>query len=332
MRGAPKLTRNALGYFEVRWREGGISRRRSLQTKDQTSAEHAFASFLLRAKPQTTYTVREAWQLREQETLSTLADPQRVRDCWKALLPFFGPIDIDRLTSSHVNDYVAMRLSKGRQASTARRELVELTATLNYLSSSRRVSSDRLLSISLPPEGAARPHYLSDAQCALVLAEAARRRTDPNVFSRLELFLWIGLHTGQRKRAIECLEWDQLDFQRGIIHFAKAGEVITKKRKGSVLMRVELRALLEQERASSTSSWVLRHPGSIRTTFETLMNDLGLPHVTPHVLRHTFVSQLLMRAVPVYTVSKLAAVSVKRIESTYGHLSDEHLAQALARV
>ena len=62
------------------------------------------------------------------------------------------------------------------------------------------------------------------------------------------------------------------------------------------------------------------------------MASLELPHVTPHVLRHTFVSQLLMKDVPVYTVSKLAAVSVKRIEQTYGHLSDEHLREAMEKV
>jgi site-specific recombinase XerD len=94
-------------------------------------------------------------------------------------------------------------------------------------------------------------------------------------------------------------------------------------------MSSTLRAVLEAESARRTSEWVLRMPGSIRTTFETLFAELGLSHCTPHTLRHTLISHLLMRGTPIFTVSKLIAVSVAQIERTYGHLTAAHLRAAL---
>lgn len=332
MKSTPILKINSHGYYEAYWREDGVSMRRSMHTKDQATGEREFASFLLRTTKQAIYTVAQSWHLRERETLHSLAAPQRVRDAWKVLLPHFGHIEVEDIKPEHVSSYVAKRIAEGRKTSTARRELVELLATLHYMVTTKRLNSSQIPAITLPPESAARPHYLSAAQCTHVFAEAARRRPNPDQLTRLELFLWIAAHTGQRKRAVEQLEWRQVDFERGVIHFQKEGERITKKRKASVPIRQALRELLEKEKALSDTSYVLRHPGSIRTTFETFMASLELPHVTPHVLRHTFVSQLLMKDVPVYTVSKLAAVSVKRIEQTYGHLSDEHLREAMEKV
>lgn len=332
MKSTPTLRLNSYGYYEAYWREDGVGLRRSLHTKDQVAAEREFANFLLRTKERPSYTVAQCWHLREHETLTQMAAPQRVRDAWKALLPFFGHLDVEDIKPELVNSYAAKRQAAGRKGSTVRRELVELQATLNYMVTTKRLTEDRIPHIPLPAESAARPHYLSAAQCTQIFAEAARRRPDPERFTRLELFLWLGAHTGQRKRAIERLEWPQVDFERQVIHFQKEGESVSKKRKASVPIRAALLTVLQAEFNQAETSFVLRHDGSIRTTFTTFMESMGLPHVTPHVLRHTFVSLLLINEVPIFTVSKLTALSVRRIESTYGHLSDAHLRQAIERI
>jgi integrase len=94
-------------------------------------------------------------------------------------------------------------------------------------------------------------------------------------------------------------------------------------------MRAQLQSYLKEEADNSDSEWVLGAPVSVRTSFETLMTDLGLENVTPHTLRHTFISHLLINREPVFTVSKIVAVSIAQIERTYGHLTRDHMRAAL---
>jgi integrase len=51
------------------------------------------------------------------------------------------------------------------------------------------------------------------------------------------------------------------------------------------------------------------------------MKDLGLPHVTPHTLRHTHASQLITSGIDILTVSRRLGHSSPGITLTvYGHL------------
>ena len=94
-------------------------------------------------------------------------------------------------------------------------------------------------------------------------------------------------------------------------------------------MREALHCYLKREADNSATEWVLGAPVSVRTSFETLMGELGLANVTPHTLRHTFISHLLINREPVFTVSKIVAVSIGEIERTYGHLTRSHMRAAL---
>jgi integrase len=74
--------------------------------------------------------------------------------------------------------------------------------------------------------------------------------------------------------------------------------------------------------------------------FERVVEDAGLiaghDHplgVTPHTLRHTFASWLVMEGVDVITVSKLMGhASIKEVVETYGHLSPGHKAKAVQQL
>ena len=47
------------------------------------------------------------------------------------------------------------------------------------------------------------------------------------------------------------------------------------------------------------------------------------------MLRHTYASQLVMRGVPLYTVSKLLDHSTIQVTEIYAHLTPDHLADAV---
>lgn len=290
----------------------------------------ALAELLSSLSASQSITVSQAWELRKAETQPVAMD--RLEYAWRALLPYFGHRDIASLLPLDFKNYVKARTTGKRavQLSTVRRELSELSTTINHLVKTKRLSSLHAPHVPLPAHGKAKAIYLSTDEKKQLLEAAMARRTDPAVPSRVELFLHVGWEAGQRRRAIERLEWEQVDFKQSMVHFMKDGEVATKKRKVSVPMSPVLRAVLEAESERATTQWVLREPGSIRTTFESLMEHCGMPHVTPHTLRHTFVSHLLMRDVPVFTVAQLAGMTVKLVETTYGHLSQSHLHAALA--
>jgi integrase len=321
----PRLGVNESGSFEIRWREGGVAKRRSLRTKEREVAERELGAVLLGHVRQEDYTVAQAWLLRKSETLSQVVDSERIENCWKALLPFFGARRVSSLKTADFHNYLAARMDAGRAASTVRRELVELAATLKLLVREKRLSAEKIPCIPLPPSAAARPRFLTEEECRAVLGAAARKREGNGLYRRLELFLWLGLNTGQRKRAIETLMWDQVDFDEGVIHFAKIGERQTKKRKASVPMRKQLKEFLLAEYERRDSDWVLGTSGSVRTSFETLVLELELQEVTHHTLRHTFISHLLIAKEPVFTVSQIVGVSVAQIERTYGHLTKGHM-------
>ncbi len=326
----PRLVAGDNGVFSVHYWDGSHSKRVSLRTTDSVEANKRFGALLLQNFKRDHYTVAQAWQLREAETLEDKAAPQRIRDCWKRLLPHFGATMVPDVTAGMVRSYIENRTEEDDVTlSTVRRELVELRATLQYLVDTRRMASDKLPLIVLPPESEARPEYLTEEQIAALWAAARKRRQDPAIPTRLELWLHLALRTGQRKKAIETLEWSQIDFANRMIHFAKKGERITKKRKASMPIHEELEPVLLAEKERAETAYVLRHPGGVRDAFDAVREELKWENVTPHTMRHTFISHLLMKQKPIYSVAQLVGLSVRRIEETYGHLSKEHLVSVL---
>jgi len=64
-----------------------------------------------------------------------------------------------------------------------------------------------------------------------------------------------------------------------------------------------------------------RQPDGLSKEFSETMNEIGLPHVTLHTLRHTHASQLITSGMDILTVSRRLGHSSPAITLTvYGHL------------
>ena len=68
---------------------------------------------------------------------------------------------------------------------------------------------------------------------------------------------------------------------------------------------------------------------SFRTAFETACRRANLPDVTPHTLRRTFASRLVMRGADLRTVQELGGWKSLNLVQRYAHLSQEHKRQAV---
>jgi site-specific recombinase XerD len=71
---------------------------------------------------------------------------------------------------------------------------------------------------------------------------------------------------------------------------------------------------------------------SVRSAFRTACKNAGLKGVTPHTLRHTFASRLVMAGVDLRTVQELGGWASLRMVERYSHLSPSHRAEAIERI
>ncbi len=89
--------------------------------------------------------------------------------------------------------------------------------------------------------------------------------------------------------------------------------------------------VLKTLKETSTSEYVFPYQ-SIGSSFRRASRRANLPGVTPHTLRHTFASRLVMSGVDLRTVQELGGWrKLARVER-YSHLSPQHKARAIERL
>ena len=69
-----------------------------------------------------------------------------------------------------------------------------------------------------------------------------------------------------------------------------------------------------------------------RTAFENACKRAGLKDVSPHCLRHTFASRLVMAGVDLKTVQELGGWADLKMLMRYAHLSPGHKRQAVEKL
>ena len=131
--------------------------------------------------------------------------------------------------------------------------------------------------------------------------------------------------TAARKEALTSLTWFQVDFEAGMISLNPEDRLQTKKRRSVVPMSRRLRAVLERAYKEKTSSFVLDHNGSIRTSFEWAVAKAKLEKVTPHTLRHTWATRAVRAGVPLIDVADMLGDDVQTVIRNYRHQSPAHL-------
>ena len=144
----------------------------------------------------------------------------------------------------------------------------------------------------------------------------------------------VGIYAGLRVRSEALtLKKTDVDLQRKTLTVqaahAKNGETKT------VPMSSELIEPLKQQMKRSQSECVfVKEDGitplkAINTAFYAACRRAKLTNVTPHVLRHTFASRLVMNGTDLRTVQELGGWKSMSMVERYSHLSDRHKAEAV---
>lgn len=269
------------------------------------------------------------------------------------LAEFFGTRLVSEVTQELCNDYVNWRCQQadarvkrgqGRhiKPATARRELVTLSAALNWCYRNQRL--DRPVVLHLPEVPEPRDRYLTRNEVTSLLWGALGfdrkgKRYPARINRHLARFILVGLYTGTRHDAILHLQWmpnltgGWFDLEANILYRRPQDAVETNKRRTQTPIPERLLPHLRRWRELSTQ-YDVEYDGKpitsqLRRAWNGARELAGLGSTcTPHILKHSCATLLLQNKVSTWDVAGLLGTSEAVIRKTYGHHSVEHLRSA----
>lgn len=323
--------------YYITWTVGTRSFRRSTRLTDYGEAQQVLAAFVLQqgGRPASTPgeigigTLLNSYYDRHAQHLPS---EERIRIAIAHLKAFYGASAVTLVTARNHERYIAHCRAEGKADGTINRHLGALRAALRFAVKSGDLQSAPFVpSLREPPP---RPHVLSAPQVEALLKAA---RSDAE-YRHVEAFIEIATQTGARRSAILQLTWDRVDLKAGTIDFRMPGVAHTRKRRAVTGVSQKLVTFLKSVKKRSTGETVIEYRGkpvaAIKRAFKSVAKLANLSHVTPHVLKHTFVSQALKVASP-WTVSGMTATSIRTLQAVYGkHMVEDQkkAAEAMARL
>ena len=331
----PILRKSDNGIYAAHWSVDRRSMVKSMKTADPKIARERFARWLLMegATPPDERTVGQCWEVYVAKHLHDTAAPGTIISAWKFLLSQFETQPASLLRQDQIDAYAAKRrigalgkFGKSVGDASIRRELQSLLSVLRFNGLKPPV-------FRLPERSAPRDRWLDKAEIAK-MREAAIDLYGRQ--SRAAIFFEIALATGARKTAICELTWDRVDFQTGIVHFDLPGRRTTKKRRVSVPMSSSLSSYLSEHLrfmgGMSGRSLVVEPPFAAWHVIHRIAQKAGVPHVSPHVLRHTAATHMARRGVPLFLIAKVLGNSVQVVEKTYARHAVGDLRDAVEQI
>ena len=237
----------------------------------------------------------------------------------------WGNPPIHSLTVDVLDQYRGRRRGEGVGAATINREMATLKHALSKAVEwklLRKTAREELTAIKKYQEPDGRLRYLAGEADAERLLQASDSSLRPIVLT--------ALHTGMRKGELLGLTWDLVDMTHGFIRLKQ-----TKNGKARALPFNEtLWSVFSGLRTRPDVPWVFHDTAGnrwkdVRHPFEAACLSAGLTDFHFHDLRHTFASWLMMRGVPLATVSNLLGHTSPTMTLRYAHLSPKHLTSAV---
>ena len=243
---------------------------------------------------------------------------------------FFGDKMLSEIHPFLVEKYKQKRLADGAKVG-VNRELSRLRTMFNLCIKWGKFEGVNPASrYQRAPESRGRLRFLTEEEEVRLLEVAE----EP-----LRSVIILAIHTGLRAQSEGLsMTWDCVDFaQKNVTvmdHFAKNGETRTVPLNSVALAALKAlrtrvpgpEVFMTRGRARN-GEW--RPYASFRTAFQTACRNAKLTGVTPHVLRHTFASRLVMRGADLRTVQELGGWKSLNMVQRYAHLSQEHKRQAI---
>ena len=312
------------GGYCVYWDDEATGKRKRYQLAARTRAEAEAEGrdrYLKETAGPTGATVEQIWaayivHLGSKPTAKTMAHTG------KAVLAHFGALRPDQITVADCRDYMAQRMAAGRKVGSVHTELGHLRSALRWAAKVRLI--DQAPHIEQPPKPASDVRPLTDRQITALLDGCGA----PHI--RLAVILLLA--TGARVGAVLDLEWNRVDFDRGVIDL-RLPDGITRKGRAVVPMNRMARAALETAHQARLTNHVVEWAGkrvkSIRKGYAAALDRAKLEDVNIHQIRHTVAVRMLSAGQPIEAVAQYLGHSNTAITyKTYARFMPEHLASA----
>lgn len=240
----------------------------------------------------------------------------------KAVLPEFGDLRPDQITTEDCRGYLRARVAAGRKIGSAHTELGHLRSACRWACKMGLI--DKVPHIEMPPKPDSDVRPLSDADLQAII--------DNCEAFHVRLAVILLLSTGARVSAILDRTWDKIDFDRGVIDL-RLTDGVTRKGRAVVPMNRMARVALQAAWNARETEWVVEYNGkpikSIRTGYSAALKRAGLEGVNIHQIRHTVAVKMLAAGQPIEVVSQyLGHSNIQITLKTYARFMPDHLSDA----
>ncbi|QCI95153.1 site-specific integrase [Novosphingobium sp. EMRT-2] len=261
--------------------------------------------------------------------------PNKRRNVDKYLSPYFGKHRADKITSFLVKHYQRKRLDDGAKLASVNRELATLSHMMTAMVGWKWIKDTDRPKIEKAEEPRKKIVVLSEAN-AEALFKGAAGDQDASTW----LFVAIGLNTAMRHSEILRIRWDDIDFDRRRIDIprAKAGQRVQPI---TATLADTLRK--ERERRPKGEVWLFPatrddtktpHRRDMDRQFQraVIRAKLDPAKVTPHVMRHTGITRLVMAGVDLPTIQRISGHKTLAMVMRYVHLTDDHIDKSIEAI
>lgn len=323
-----RLWQHPNGTIYVVWTEHDPKSGTGMQTKristgatDWKQAEQYRAQFitgLYNPAPSLEPTISYLLDRYRKEHGPKTRSPETIDFHMKSLKPFFGDLFPSHISNKLLEEYALQQ--RGYSNGTILRQLSILRAALRYAAGNRWIAP--LPSIRMPVrKPPPRDLWLTRDQVATLLEMAKA--------THLRLFILLAVSTAARSGAILDLKWSQINFTERLIDF---GAGWGNKRRAIVPMNEDVYLSLKTAKELAQTDNVIEFNGkpikSVKGAFWSLCNDCRIK-ASPHVLRHTAATWLVMDGVSLREVARLLGNSEAMVEQVYGKHSPDYLRRAV---
>lgn len=272
----------------------------------------------------------------------------------KRLNDWWGGMKLADINGQSCRDYVKARGKPGG----ARRDLEDLRAAVTY--HAKEGMHRGIVRVSLPEKGAAKDRWLTRSEVARMVWACWRHRevqtrhrgadkgkklpTKKRPLQHIARFILIAAYTGTRAGAIasaspyrqEGHSW--VDMEAGLYYRLAEGVRATNKRQPAVRIPARLLVHLRRWKAKKIStSHFIEHNGvpvkEINNGFAKAVELAKLEgNVTPHTLRHTAATWLMLNGSSLYDAAAFLGMSEETLRKVYGHHHPDYQRDAADRI
>ncbi|MCC6696312.1 MAG: site-specific integrase [Candidatus Hydrogenedentes bacterium] len=339
---ASLVKRGSVWY--VAWREGALQRRKSLKTKSKPEAlqllnvwhKEQARERIHGMMRNPTVAVADAafdvWARNHQKVKTRVTQRQR----WDDFIEWFGgagrPLeDIKKevrmgdISRQDIQRFKTFLLDQGRSKSTVNNYLRDISAryghaikTLELFSGPNPCQKVERLRLEESP-----PPYLTQEQMGKLLKAAEAHS------SLMHWFCLLGVYEGLRLGEIVNCRWEWFDWSGKLLNIPSDETFSVKSHKGrSIPLHEAVIAALKPHdqgegylfnsgRQSAGKHFYRYDP---KKAFAQVAKDAGVPHISPHWLRHTFGSQLARSGVSIYLIREWMGHSDVKVTQRYAHV------------